>query len=201
MTKIYKDMIKIVAGGDVQFDSVVRGDPVVSDLKLASRYQRILRRLLDIIGYKLDIISLRSFPQTFIEETFTEHQKTTTLLYDFSFKDEMDKRLFPFSKISPILKNADITFVNLETSLAKNCRVVGSYSFLSDPIFANSLSNAGVDVVSIANNHIFNAGEKGFLDTTKNLEEENIQYIGGGKTLKDARTPVIFDVKGTKIAF
>ena len=187
--------IKIVAGGDVQFDSVVRGDPVVSDLKSTSRYQRVLRRILKIIGYKFDIISLRSFPQTLIEETLTEHQKTTTLLYDFSFKDEKDEHSFPFSKIFPILKNADITFVNLETPLAKNCRVVGSYSFLSDPIFGRDLSNAGINVVSIANNHIFNAGEKGFLDTMKNLEDENIEYVGGGKTLRNARTPVIFNVK------
>jgi poly-gamma-glutamate synthesis protein (capsule biosynthesis protein) len=201
MMKIYKDMIKIVAGGDVQFDSVVRGDPVVSDLNSTSRYQRILYRILDMIGYEFNIISLRSFPQTFIEKTLTEHQKTTTLLYDFLFKDENDKQSFPFSKISQILKNSDITFVNLETPLAKNCRVVGAYSFLSDPIFARGLSNAGVNLVSIANNHMFNAGEKGLLDTIKHLEDENIKYVGGGKTLKDARTPVIFNVKGTKIAF
>lgn len=50
-----EDAIKIVAGGDVQFDSVVIGDPVVSDLKSTSRYQRILRRILEIIGCKCDI--------------------------------------------------------------------------------------------------------------------------------------------------
>lgn len=194
-------VIKIVAGGDVQFDSVVRGDPITSDLKSTSRYQRILRRILEIIGYHINIISLRSFPQTFIDETLTDHQIATTLTYNFSFKDKKDEQSYPFSKIYPILKSGDITFINLETPLSNNCRVVGAYSFLSDPMFARGLSDAGVDVVSVANNHMFNGGEKGFLDTIKNLEKEDIQYVGGGKTLEDARTPVIFEVNGIKISF
>lgn len=204
MTKIYKDMIKIVAGGDVCFDLVARGDPVSSDLELRSRLQRRVHSILNIIGRKYNIIGLQSFPQYFIDnKALTEHQRND-IFFNFHFKDEKDYILFPFSKICSLLKNADVTFVNLETPLAENCRVIGpwsTWSFISKPIFADSLSNAGVDVVSIANNHIFDVGEKGFLDTIKNLKERGIQYIGGGKDLKDARTPVILNVKGTKIAF
>jgi len=195
-----EDTIKIVAGGDVHFDLVVRSDPVVSDLKLRHLYQKALHKILQIIGRRFDIIGLQGFPQFFINKAPSEHQRKA-LLYNFSFEDEKDMQSFPLSKIDFILKSADITFVNLETSLAENCRVVGTYSFIGDPIFADSLSNAGIDVVSIANNHIFDAGEKGFLDTINNLEKRNIRYIGGGRNLKDARTAVIFNVKGTKIAF
>ena len=58
-----------------------------------------------------------------------------------------------------------------------------------------------VNVVSLANNHIFDLGCEGFENTIKLLEENNIKYCGAGKNLKDASRPVVIEKDGKTITF
>lgn len=63
---------------------------------------------------------------------------------------------WPFLKIADYLKEADILFGNLESPISDNGHKVGSiYSFRADPEAMDGLIYAGFDVVSLANNHIF----------------------------------------------
>ena len=59
----------------------------------------------------------------------------------------------------------------------------------------------GFDVVSIANNHIWDYGEEAFLDTLEILRKNGIQPVGGGEDYSKAHEPVIKEIRGTKIAF
>lgn len=127
---------------------------------------------------------------------------------------------YPFQHVATILKNSDITFANLESPLTdENNKAVWDYTKILDkpieidgkvfssvycksiPEAVKGLTYAGIDIVSIANNHIMDYGATGLLDTIKALSESNIKFIGAGKHINDARKPVILQVKDVKVGF
>jgi poly-gamma-glutamate synthesis protein (capsule biosynthesis protein) len=63
------------------------------------------------------------------------------------------------------------------------------------------MKNAGIGVVNLANNHTFDAEERGFLDTLRALSLAGIAHVGGGMDLADARKPVIVERNGIKLGF
>lgn len=137
--------------------------------------------------------------------------KTSTLLFvgDIMLSRAIGSRMgknnnwsYPFLKMADLLKSADITFGNLEGPISKNGTKVGSiYSFEADPKSVEGLRYSGFDVVSVANNHIWDYGGEAFKDTLKILKETNISYVGGGLTYDEAHTPIIKEVNGTKVAY
>lgn len=109
---------------------------------------------------------------------------------------------FPFEKVANILKQADLAIVNLENPVSTRGIKVGSiYSFRADPKVMQGLQYAGIDIVNIANNHIWDYGRDAFVDTLGYIKTAGINYIGGGNNFSDAHDAVIKDVRGTKIAF
>jgi poly-gamma-glutamate capsule biosynthesis protein CapA/YwtB (metallophosphatase superfamily) len=58
------------------------------------------------------------------------------------------------------------------------------------------LTAAGVDVCSLANNHILDWGYKGLEDTLATLERARIRYAGAGRDLARAEAPVVVEVPG-----
>jgi poly-gamma-glutamate capsule biosynthesis protein CapA/YwtB (metallophosphatase superfamily) len=66
---------------------------------------------------------------------------------------------------------------------------------------ADSLSAAGVDVVSVANNHALDFGADAFGDTLRALDAERIAYAGGGAEDRAAHAPAIVTRNGLRIAF
>lgn len=100
------------------------------------------------------------------------------------------------------LKKPDIMFGNLEGPVSDKGRNVGSkYSFRFDPIIPNVIKNAGFDIVSFANNHVGDWSDVAFLDTLGRLKEANLLFTGAGETYDEAKTPVIIEKGGVKIAF
>jgi len=109
---------------------------------------------------------------------------------------------YPFLETADFLKNADITFGNLEGPISSRGTKVGSiYSFRSDPRAIEGLLYAGFDVLSIANNHIWDYGADAVRDTLTLLKDAGIGVIGGGIDYQEAHKPLIKEVKGIKIAF
>lgn len=87
--------------------------------------------------------------------------------------------------VSDILKNADITFGNLEGTLAgtkgkvKKCsNPKVCYAFRSPSHYAGYFKDAGFDLASLANNHSGDFGAEGREITMKTLEEYGIKYAG-----------------------
>jgi len=109
---------------------------------------------------------------------------------------------FPFLKIVDELKKADILFGNLESIISDKGKKVGSiYSFRADPEAIEGLKFAGFDILSVANNHIFDYGREAMEDSFKRLKEAKIDYLGGGFNEKEACSPIIKEIGKTKIAF
>ena len=109
---------------------------------------------------------------------------------------------YPFLEMADFLKSADITFGNVEGPISSRGTKVGSiYSFRSDPRAIEGLLYAGFDVLSIANNHIWDYGADAVRDTLTLLKDAGIGIIGGGIDYQEAHKPLIKEVKGMKVAF
>lgn len=87
--------------------------------------------------------------------------------------------------ITPVLKNADITFGNLEGVLldggeaTKKCKKRSScYVFRSPPHYAKYLKAAGFDVLSLANNHARDFGEEGRTASMQALDAVGLRHTG-----------------------
>lgn len=66
---------------------------------------------------------------------------------------------------------------------------------------AGALGPAGFDVVSLANNHIVDAGHQGMRETVEALRAQGIATVGVGDDLAGARTPAVLDVEGVRVAY
>lgn len=108
------------------------------------------------------------------------------------FSDEAKKELI----------SADFTMANNEFAYTtRGQRQVGkAYCFRADPKDAGFLRTLGIDMVSVANNHVFDYGEQGFLDTLDALHAAGIPYSGGGRNLTEASAVRYVVTGGRKIA-
>ncbi len=106
------------------------------------------------------------------------------------------------SKVSPILRNADITVGNLEGVLsdvrggAKQCKR-NCYTFRMPSRYGKYLKEAGFDFLSLANNHSNDFGREGCRQTMANLCKLGIFYAG----LKGGAEFVIVDRGGVRVGF
>ena len=109
---------------------------------------------------------------------------------------------YPFALIAEELLKADMVFGNLEGPISNRGANQGSiYSFRAKPRVVEGLQFAGFDILSLANNHIWDWGRDALTDTREILESNGIKGIGAGKNEEKANEHHIFDLKGTKIAF
>ena len=96
----------------------------------------------------------------------------------------------------------DISMVNLEGPVTRGGRKVEKeFNFKIPPKYLQTIVNGGIDIVSIANNHIFDFGSEGLIETIQFLDSVGIKHVGAGKGLEEARRPVIFELKGMRIGF
>lgn len=86
---------------------------------------------------------------------------------------------YPFLKVADFLKRADIVFINLENPIVSDCPIhEGGFTFCSPSESVEGLTNAGVDVVNLANNHSGNYGVEGIEKTSALLQENGIETTG-----------------------
>ena len=105
-----------------------------------------------------------------------------------------------FEDISNELRSADISFANLETPITP--RAEGKpFAFNAPEALLDALKDGGVDIVSFANNHVYDQGRPGFAETLENLKNAGIDCVGAGNNRTEAAKPVTYEVNGLKIAF
>jgi poly-gamma-glutamate synthesis protein (capsule biosynthesis protein) len=106
----------------------------------------------------------------------------------------------PFHKVADHLAGYDLTLANLEGNLSATLAQPvdpHSFSFVSDPAMLDGFKLAGIDAVSLANNHsVWNEPEvgwgiQGLLDTIAALEAVGLPFFGAGRSLDEARRPWI----------
>lgn len=109
---------------------------------------------------------------------------------------EMTKRndfSWPLRNIKEQLQGADLTLIDLEAPLLINCPLTNEgFKFCGDARFAKALSDSGVDVANIANNHTLNYGWDGIKETEEELTKVGIETTGfySNVILSAAKDPV-----------
>ena len=63
------------------------------------------------------------------------------------------------------------------------------------------LKELHIEIVSLANNHFFDLGEKGAQHTIDLLDKNGILHCGAGRNLQEAGAPVVMEIRGKKVAF
>jgi poly-gamma-glutamate capsule biosynthesis protein CapA/YwtB (metallophosphatase superfamily) len=96
-----------------------------------------------------------------------------------------------FANVRPLFEAASIAFVNLEGPISdKGSRATWKeYTFRGRTELAEGLASAGIDVVSLANNHSNDYGTKALLDTFVRLREAGVHYAGAGADAAAASAP------------
>ncbi len=110
----------------------------------------------------------------------------------------------PFTPTRALLEGADLTVANLEGVISD--RIVPpvdpyTFFFVGGGHFTSGLRYAGIDAVSLANNHSMNFGPEGMSDTLSLLRQAGIVPFGAEMNLVEARRPALFTVKGITLAF
>lgn len=106
-----------------------------------------------------------------------------------------------FAPIAPTLSAADVAMVNLETAITeRGTPEPKQYTFRAPPAAFGALQGAGIDVVTMANNHGRDYGAVGLADTLAAKATSPIPVLGIGANANEAYAPWRTTIKGQRIA-
>lgn len=116
--------------------------------------------------------------------------------------DAKDDIHYPFINVRNYLKQADIVFGNLESPITAGRKIgSGEMIFRANPGMEQALKEVGFNVLSLANNHVPNFGDRGIRETLAYLDTAGIKHTGAGWDDADAYAPVFLEIKGFTFAF
>lgn len=112
---------------------------------------------------------------------------------------------YPFGNTRPILEQADLTIINLECVIARDgkpwSRWPKVFHFRADPLVAlPALQLAGIDCVTLANNHVLDYEEEGLLEMLHLLDEQGLAHAGAGRNRQEAQQPALLETQGLDLA-
>ncbi len=103
-------------------------------------------------------------------------------------------------EVREYLHSADLTLANFENPVIDAAVYhPNATTFTGEPELLPILDQAGIDGVTLGNNHILDAGVAGLRETRVHLERAGISYAGAGMDLAEAREPMIFELGETKV--
>jgi poly-gamma-glutamate synthesis protein (capsule biosynthesis protein) len=111
---------------------------------------------------------------------------------------------YPLAPVAELMRSADLTLVNLECAITASSGLwpgaPKAFYFGAPPAAAQTLTHAGVDLVSLANNHTLDFDVQGLRDTLWHLAQAGIASAGAGETLEAARAPALVERGGRRFA-
>jgi poly-gamma-glutamate synthesis protein (capsule biosynthesis protein) len=104
--------------------------------------------------------------------------------------------------ITPALSRADLSVVNLETAVTDRGtrEPTKAFAFRAPPSAFSALRRAGVDVVTMANNHALDYGQEGLADSLAAARRAELPVVGAGTDADAAYAPYVARVKGRRVA-
>jgi poly-gamma-glutamate synthesis protein (capsule biosynthesis protein) len=103
--------------------------------------------------------------------------------------------------VAEMMAEADIAIVNLESAVTeRGAPSVKTYNFRAPPIAFDALRTAGIDVVSMANNHALDFGVEGLEDSLAHAEAASVPLIGIGRNAAEAYEPWSVEIAGQRVA-
>ena len=100
------------------------------------------------------------------------------------------------------MQNADLCMINEEFPFGVGGTQAPDkqFTFKADPKYVQAFLDMGVDIVSLANNHVLDFGADVLSQTFTTLDEAGIDYVGAGETLERAKAWESYDLGGTSVA-
>lgn len=149
------------------------------------------------------------------QETETDSEVVISFTGDFNFAE--DWCTTEYMKVQPNgiedcfsaelleqMRASDILIMNNEFTYVEEHRadaLVGkAYTFRAEPKMVELLSVFGADAVNLANNHVYDYGKTGLLDTMQHLKDAKIPYVGAGADMDEASEILYYVANGRKIA-
>lgn len=106
-------------------------------------------------------------------------------------------------KVISYLNETDVCVINNEYSIGKEgvgAPINGkTWTFQVHPDKIDILKSLGADIVSLANNHVFDYGEEGFFSTLDELDKAGMPRVGAGRNISEAAKAQFFVVNGCKV--
>jgi len=136
----------------------------------------------------------------------TESAGEVTLAFagDVHFTDRTSRVLDDVAKLDPVTRmmgDADLAMVNLETAVtSRGTPEPKTFLFRAPAGSFAALKSAGVDVVTVANNHALDYGRVGLADTLADAAKAQMPVVGAGSSASAAFAPHLFTIRGTRIA-
>jgi poly-gamma-glutamate capsule biosynthesis protein CapA/YwtB (metallophosphatase superfamily) len=107
-----------------------------------------------------------------------------------------------FGPVADVFKAADVAMVNLESAVTdRGTPEPKRFHFRAPATAYEAIAAAGIDVVTVANNHGLDYGRVGLQDTIDSAASARMPLVGAGTDASAAYAPWITTVKGVKIAF
>ena len=123
------------------------------------------------------------------------------MVHYHSSGDDISKCISP--DLIARMDSADIMMINNEFTYSNRGNPLSgkTFTFRAKPETAANLTLLSVDLVSLANNHVFDFGETALFDTMDTLDQYDIPYVGAGRNLEEAKKIVYFQADGLIISF
>lgn len=128
------------------------------------------------------------------------------LIHDFVYNDAKTQTGYDFKPmfehIKPILGEPDLLLANQETILGGEAIGISSYPMFNSPQeVGDALIESGIDIVSTANNHSLDKGEKGLKASLDYMDQIGLPHVGTSRSPSEDRTLKIMNKNGIKVAY
>ena len=105
-----------------------------------------------------------------------------------------------FEEVRPLFKRAPIGLANLEGPIAREAeKLERNFTYRVSPRMTKAMLKAGINVVTLANNHLLDCGREGVLETLQALTEAGVATIGAGINKQAAHAPAILSAGDLRI--
>lgn len=107
-----------------------------------------------------------------------------------------------FEEVEPVFRNSPLVVANLECPLVEAGEpVAGKCVLRGNPGWAALMADAGIHLVSLANNHLLDYGRAGLIGTMQALDRAGIRHVGAGLNEREACAPLFVASVAGRIAF
>jgi poly-gamma-glutamate synthesis protein (capsule biosynthesis protein) len=110
---------------------------------------------------------------------------------------------YPLGAVSALLRGASLAIANLECAVCEPAErwhgAPKAFYFRAPPLAGQALRDAGIGLLSLANNHILDYDAQGLLDTLRILDAHGVAHAGAGADLDAALAPAIVERQGVRI--
>ncbi|MDY0166845.1 MAG: CapA family protein [Thermoguttaceae bacterium] len=105
-------------------------------------------------------------------------------------------------EVRSLLASCHLVVGNLEYTLPGDGRYVPTEPrVVAEPEWVDAVAAAGIHVVSLANNHMFDCLAPGFQKLRMRLDQAGLRYFGAGMDLAEAAAPALIETGGLRLAF